>query len=264
VRIQALSTGTVCVKESFLFARSGPRRQISVFLPGPFSDPLPIHVWVIEHEGKRILVDTGEVEAVNDIPFARFDVAAGDELPAALASIGLGSGDIDVAVLTHMHGDHMDGAVHLGGMPVLVHDAEIAHANSRSSRFFQKVLRQPVPDGVDFQPLALEDGPFGAFEASKQLTDDGRVVAVATPGHTPGHISIVCIDDEGRHVLLAGDATDTLEQLRSRRHDAVGPDPAVSVATIDRILAHGREHPTVFLPSHDPESVARLEAGTTL
>jgi hypothetical protein len=65
-------------------------------------------------------------------------------------------------------------------------------------------------------------------------------------------------------VLLAGDATDTLEQLRARRPDAVGPKPAVSVATIDAILAHAREHPTVYLPTHDLESVARLEAGTTV
>jgi glyoxylase-like metal-dependent hydrolase (beta-lactamase superfamily II) len=59
-------------------------------------------------------------------------------------------------------------------------------------------------------------------------------------------------------VLLAGDVTDTLEQLLARRPDAVGPDPGVHVATLDRILAHGREHPTVCLPSHDPDSAARL------
>ena len=181
-----------------------------------------------------------------------------------LATIGLETGDIDRTILTHMHGDHMDGAVHLGGKPVLVQDREIVHANSRSSRFFAKVLRQPIPGGVNFQPLTLDDGPFGSFGTSKQLTGDGRIVAVPTPGHTPGHISIVCVDDEGSHVFLAGDATDTLEQLHSRRHDAVGPDPAVNVATIDLILAHGREHPTVYLPSHDPDSVTRLAAGTTL
>jgi glyoxylase-like metal-dependent hydrolase (beta-lactamase superfamily II) len=145
-----------------------------------------------------------------------------------------------------------------------VHDTELAFAHSAMSRFFQRMLRQPIPDGVDFQPLALDGGPFGAFEASRKLTDDGRVLAVSTPGHTPGHISILCIDDDGRHVLLAGDATDTLEQLHARRHDAVGPKPAVSVATIDRILAHAREHPTVYLPSHDPESAARLRDSTTL
>ncbi len=264
MRIQALSTGTVRVKHSFLFARSGPRRQLDLFMPGPFSDPLPIHLWVVEHEGRRLLIDTGETHTANDIPFAKFDVPAGAELPAMLATIELAAADIDTVVLTHMHGDHMDGAVHLDGRPVLVNPVEIAHSRSPASRFFSRVLRQPIPEGVRFEPMQLEQKPFGAFGASRRLSDDGRIVAVATPGHTPGHVAVICVDDYGNHVLLAGDATDTLEQLRSRRHDAVGPKPAVSIETIDRILAHSREHPTVYLPSHDPDSAARLAARTTL
>src|SRR4051794_15459811 len=262
MRIHALSTGKVSVKHSFLFAGTGIRRQLNLFLPDEWSEPLPIHVWAIEHDGKLIVVDTGETAQVRNVPFARMDVSAQQELPQALAAAGLDLADADTVVLTHMHGDHMDGAVHVRG-PVLVHDEEIAFAHSASSRFFQRVLRQPIPDAT-FEPLKLDDGPFGAFERSKALTADGRIVAVATPGHTPAHISVACIDDERRHVLLAGDTTDTLEQLHARRHDAIGPKPAVSVATIDRILAHGRQHPTVYLPSHDPESAARLAAGTTL
>ena len=65
-------------------------------------------------------------------------------------------------------------------------------------------------------------------------------------------------------MLLAGDATDSLEQLHARRPDAIAPKPKVYVQTIDRILAHGREHPTVYLPSHDPESAARLRDRATL
>jgi glyoxylase-like metal-dependent hydrolase (beta-lactamase superfamily II) len=264
MKIHALSTGTVRCKQSFLFARSGPMRQLSIFMPGEFSDPLPIHIWVIEHEGQRILVDTGETREVNDVPFAKFAVAPDEELPNALGSIGLTIDDIDTVVLTHMHGDHMDGATHLGDKPVMVHDAEVAHANSGMSKFFAKVLKQPIPAGINWQQFTLDGGPFGAFATSRKLTDDGRVRIVATPGHTPGHVSVICIDDDDRHVFIAGDATDSLEQLRSRRHDAVGPKPKVTVETIDRILAHGREHPTVFLPSHDPESASRLAAGTTL
>ena len=48
------------------------------------------------------------------------------------------------------------------------------------------------------------------------------------------------------------------------RPDAVAPKPAVSIATMRTILAHARRHPTVYLPSHDPESVARLRDRTTL
>ena len=64
---------------------------------------------------------TGETATVKDIPFARFQVEVADELPAVLSAAGLAIDDVDTAVLTHMHGDHMDGAVHLRG-PVLVHD----------------------------------------------------------------------------------------------------------------------------------------------
>jgi N-acyl homoserine lactone hydrolase len=263
VKIRPLTTGTVRVKHSFLYAKSGPRRQLDLFLPGPWSNPVPIHCWAIEHEGRVVLVDTGETASAHDIPFARFDVAPEQELPGALAGAGLALADVNTVVLTHMHGDHMDGAVHLRG-PVLVHDRELAFSRTRFARLTQRLFRQPVPAGVDFQSMALDGGPFGAFAQSRPLSDDGRILAVSTSGHTPGHISILCIDDEGHHVLLAGDATDTLEQLRARRPDAVAPKPAVAVATMDAILAHAREHPTVYLPSHDLESVGRLEAGTTL
>ena len=64
--------------------------------------------------------------------------------------------------------------------------------------------------------------------------------------------------------MLAGDVTDTLEQLHARRADAVGPDPDAHVATLDTILAHCARHATVFLPSHDPESGARLAGAITV
>jgi glyoxylase-like metal-dependent hydrolase (beta-lactamase superfamily II) len=261
--IHALTTGTVRLKHAFLHAKTGPRRQLDLFLPGPWSEPMPIHCWAIEHDGRLVLVDTGETAGANDIPFCHFDVTPDHELPRALTKVGLALADVDTVVLTHMHGDHVDGAVHVR-RPVLVHDRELAFARSFRSRFFQRVLRQPMPTGVNYETFALDGGPFGAFTASRPLSDDGRIVAVATPGHTPGHIAVVCVDDDGNHVMLAGDATDTLEQLHARRPDAIAPKPAVSVATMDAILSHGRDHPTVFLPSHDPESSARLESRTTL
>jgi glyoxylase-like metal-dependent hydrolase (beta-lactamase superfamily II) len=263
MEIHALTTGAVRVKHSFLFPSPGWRRQLDLFTPGAFSDPLPIHVWAIEHEGVLRLVDTGETAAARDVPFARMEVAPEQELPAAMNAAGLSLDDVSEAVLTHAHGDHIDGMVHVRG-PVLINEAELRFLRSPMPRVMRRILRQPLPPGFAPEPFALDDGPFGAFPRSRRLSDDGRIVAVATPGHTPGHVSVICVDDSGRHVMLAGDATDSLEQLHARRADAVAPDTSVHVATLGTILAHCEEHPTVYLPSHDPGSAARLAAGATV
>jgi glyoxylase-like metal-dependent hydrolase (beta-lactamase superfamily II) len=263
MKIYALTTGTVSVKHRFLFPRHGARRQLDLLLPGGFSEPLPIHCWAIEHDGVLRLVDTGETAAARNVPFARMHVTADQELPAAMAGAGLELGDVSQVVLTHAHGDHMDGLVHVRGR-VLVNDAELRFVASPMTRVMRRLLRQPLPQRFAPEPLTLDGGPFGVFDHSRALSDDGRIVAVATPGHTPGHISVICIDESGRHVMLAGDATDTLEQLHARRADAIGPDPKVHVATLDTILAHCAQHPTVYLPSHAPESLARFTAATTV
>jgi N-acyl homoserine lactone hydrolase len=263
MQIHVLQTGTVRVKHSFLFAGTGPRRQLDLFLPGPWSDPLPIHCWAIEHEERVLLLDTGESATASNVPFARFDVAPGQELPAALAGAGISPGDISEVILTHHHGDHVDGLTHVNA-PVKASEAELHFLATPFPRVMRRVLRQPLPPGFAPTPLVLDGGAFGAFPQSRALSADGRIVAVATPGHTPGHISVICVDDSGRHVMLAGDVTDTLEQLHARRADAVGPDPKVHVATLERILAHCAAHPTVYLPSHDPESAARLAGSVTV
>ena len=263
MKIHAIQTGSVRVKRSFLFPQPGPRRQLDLFMPGAWSEPLPIHCWAIEHDGVLRLVDTGETAEARNVPFAQMHVSQDQELPAAMAAAGLELDDVSEVVLTHAHGDHIDGLAHVHSR-VLVNEAELRFIASPIARVMRRVLRQPLPAGFAPEPFALDGGPFGAFARSRALSDDGRIVAVDTPGHTPGHISVICIDDAGNHVMLAGDATDSLEQLHSLRADAVAPDVKVHVATMKTILAHCAQHPTVYLPSHDPESAARLAAQTTV
>lgn len=169
-------------------------------------------------------MDTGETAAARNVPFARMEVTREQELPASMAAAGLALGDVLEVVMTHAHGDHMDGLVHVSAR-VLINDGELRFVGSPMARVMRRVLRQPLPPGFAPEPFALDGGPFGAFRRSRALSDDGRIVAVNTPGHTPGHISVICIDDSGRHVMLAGDATDSLEQLQSLRPDAVAQTP---------------------------------------
>jgi hypothetical protein len=64
--------------------------------------------------------------------------------------------------------------------------------------------------------------------------------------------------------FLAGDTSYTQELLADQKVDGVSPSKAVSLPTMQAILAFAQEYPTVYLPSHDPESERRLQKAATL
>lgn len=257
--ITPLTTGTVRIKSAMQRGRgSGIRRRGAIFLPGDWTGPLPIHAWLIEHDEGPILVDTGETADVNDTLFARFDVKPEDEIHNRLASHDLAPGDLRTVVLTHVHVDHADGVARLPGVPVLTNTVELRFVRSLEARVTRKLLRQPLPPGFDPQPVDIDEGPaIGAFRSSHLLTSDGRVRLVPAPGHTAGHAAVL-VDRGDHHVLLCGDAGYDLAQIVDRHVDGVSPRDKPALATFDTILEHARRHPTVILPSHDPDAARRL------
>ncbi len=165
MRIHALSTGSVRVKHSFLFPSKGVRRQLDLFLPGPWSEPLPIHCWAVEHEGRLLLIDTGETTAARNIAFARFELNAEHELPAAMRAAGLDPEAVAEVVLTHHHGDHVDGLVHLSA-PARIGAEEMRYANAPFSQFMRRVLRQPFPPASPPPPSSSTARPSGRSSAA--------------------------------------------------------------------------------------------------
>ena len=262
--IHPLTTGQVRVHADMSRGRGkGLARRARILRKGPMGEPRPIHAWLIEHPEGRILVDAGETHAAHDATFAEFHVAREDELDAQLRGVGVEPGDIPRVVLTHIHGDHVNGLPHLPGATVLAGAKEIRVARTPAAALTRRFTHQPLPPGFAPEPLALDGPPVGAFASSTSLTQDGRVLAVPTPGHTPGHLSVVVVQAD-HHVLIGGDTAYDQQQLKDLHVDGVSPKGSVAKATMARILAHAKEHPTVYLPSHDPESVRRLRETATL
>jgi glyoxylase-like metal-dependent hydrolase (beta-lactamase superfamily II) len=89
------------------------------------------------------------------------------------------------------------------------------------------------------------------------LTAAGDVVAVATPGHTANHVSVV-VEDQGTTYFLAGDTSYDERLMLAGKIDGVSPDDEVAGATLSAIRQFAKDRPMVYLPTRDPESAARL------
>lgn len=132
---------------------------------------------------------------------------------AGLRAIGRHPGDVTRILLTHAHSDHAGGAADMAartGAPVAVHAADVEHVEAgRPPPFEQSLLvgrlLSRLPGG--FPPVAV-----GERLADGQLLDvAGGLRVVATPGHTPGHVSLL---HEPTRTLITGDALFNVRQLR--------------------------------------------------
>src|SRR5689334_25374876 len=119
MQIHALTTGTVQIKTAMEIGRP-PVRLVRALLDRQYTRRLPIHAWLIEHPDGAVLVDTGELAASKDMPIAKFHVTKDDEIDRQLERIGI---EPKMTVITHLHGDHMNGAARLAARPVVHEEA---------------------------------------------------------------------------------------------------------------------------------------------
>jgi glyoxylase-like metal-dependent hydrolase (beta-lactamase superfamily II) len=273
-KIHAIRTGLVQVRRPQMESRGGsaPARLAHMLFDEDWSEWLPVYAWAIEHDEGVIIVDTGETSRVHEggyhprwHPFYRravhFSVHPEEELGPQLRALGIGPRDVRQVVLTHLHTDHAGGLVHVTGSRIWVSRGELDAAGGPTGRLMG-YLPHRWPKWLQTESIRFERRAVGPFEEAMALTERGDVLVVPTPGHTPHHVSVLVCGEPS--FLLAGDTSYNQSLLLAGKVDGVSPDPAVSRHTHARILGLARERPLVYLPSHDPESVARLRDRSVL
>ena len=83
------------------------------------------------------------------------------------------------------------------------------------------------------------------------------MIAIPTPGHTRDHLSLA-VDDGDGIVILAGDASYTEATMIGGQLVGVSGEERVARATLTKLRDLATRRPTVYLPTHDPDSAGRL------
>ena len=155
--------------------------------------PWHVHAFAVRTPTALVMVDAGLGRFPPYRPWLESRDAAD-----AYAEAGIDVGEVDMVVLTHVHPDHAGGVLD-GTEPRFPNARYVLHADDRA-------FARSIKDPEDFTALAVRDlerlDELGMLDLNPGDREVAPGVAVVhTPGHTPGHRSVVV---EGR-LLLTGD-----------------------------------------------------------
>ena len=155
---------------------------------------IPVNAFLVAHPLGQLLFDTGLGDAHDQ--FDQVLSATRSSLAGAFASLGVRPADVIAIVNCHLHYDHCGGNPAFPGVPIYVQSRDYEAGAA---------LNWCVPDRVDFPGVDLR-----VLDGEAEILPGVR--AVPTPGHTPGHQSLI-IDDADGPVILGGQAAYTVEEF---------------------------------------------------
>ncbi|KAJ4287674.1 hypothetical protein N0V90_012377 [Kalmusia sp. IMI 367209] len=194
---------------------------------------------------------------------SRTQIRPEDSIVEQLKKHGVEPKDLRGVVLSHLHGDHAGGLEQLVAeapdVPIYVSKEHWeAFGEHRLKASLEGCVPQHWPKSFPPRLLKAEERPIGPWSRSYPLTEDGRIAAVDTPGHVPGHVSLVvrADNDDGSEVtyLLTGDATYSMELMDSEQVDGINDDPIRALESIRKMKEFARQQEVVVLPSHDVDT----------
>ncbi|MGH3797761.1 MAG: N-acyl homoserine lactonase family protein [Pseudonocardiaceae bacterium] len=272
--VSVLSTGSITIRPEHV----GPTWKnfyFWLFTSTRWTAPRPINVYVIEHRDGVVLFDTGQDRAsvtesdyfpggLNGLVYSRlakFDIGPGETLSAMLGGLGYALDDVHTAVLSHLHQDHIGGLPLLNKADVVVSQQEwdtVHKPLAKARGFLRSHIELP---GLHWKRIVAEplaDPALLPFSDGHDLFDDGSIMLLPTPGHTPGSLSMLVRRPGHAPLLMVGDLTYDTDLLVAGKVPGVGNKTQMRDAiTKVNTLRHTMPDLTV-LAAHDPGAAARL------
>jgi len=196
---------------------------------------LAMRCWLLRGHGRTVLVDDGLGDKFTDKLRDIYRVEAEPSLEHSLAALGVKPGDVTDVVLTHLHFDHA------GGLDLVPRAATVV---------LPKADLEADAEENNFRAVDYETGhPRIETEGDYDLFGDGAIVLHPTPGHTPGHQSVIVDGD----VLIAADACYFPENVDEERFPAYGWDRDLERESLGWIREQ-RDSGLTVLYGHEPSA----------
>lgn len=270
VKLHLVSTGFVAVKKKFKENKhSGLIALLSFILSRSFTEWLPIYVMIIEHPEGVFIIDAGEVAEVNNRNYFKssgiianwfdetqfkFYIDRENEIDAQLRERNISAEKIKAIILTHLHFDHTDGIKYFPNTNILINKAEWEKPFGDLPRLYPSW----------FNPLLVPlNERYDVFDKAQFITDAKDIILIETPGHTYHHCSVIIKTDEC-NIFFAADICYSQEQILRNKFPGNNASNKLAKETYHKVKMFAKHNKVVFIPSHEPMAVERLNKLATM
>lgn len=224
------------------------RRRIKVFSDTGEHDGrkgvMPVSCFLIRHGDEWLLWDAGLGDEIAADPAGRTVVGLRFRVPrtltSQLAALGLKPDNIGFVRLSHLHADHSGNARLFPNATFLVSPRELAWASTK-----------PTPEGVrEDSVAAVARSSIKPVEGDLDVFGDGTVRLISTPGHTPGHLSLLLQLRKTGAVLLSGDVAHFQQNYDQSLVPTGNVSRAETLASIGRMKGLAAHHRARVVVQH--------------
>ena len=207
--------------------------------------PFTFSCYVIKHGSDVMVWDTGFTPGSNPN-------ATNKPIADELAQLHVKPEDVKYVGISHFHADHTGQLAPFTNATLLIGKGD-----------WDGITSNPPMGGANvagFKDWIGTNRKVEALSSDKDVFGDGSVMMLRTPGHTPGHMSLLVRLKEKGPVILAGDAAHFHENYV---HDGVpgfNYDRAQTIASIERIKQIEKNLKATLIIQHDPRDIGKLPA----
>ena len=220
-----------------------PRRFSDTFAYNEPTKPFTFSCYVVKHGSDVMVWDTGYLPG--SVPNAK-----NPPITDLLKQINVNPDQVKYVGISHFHADHTGQLLPFSNATMLIGKGD-----------WDGVTANPPMAGANltgFKVWISEKRKVEALSGDKDVFGDGSVVVLRTPGHTPGHQSLLVRLKEKGPVVLIGDLTHFQENYASNGVPGFNYDRAQTLASLQRVKEIEKNLKATVIIQHDPRDIGKL------